>query len=141
MDNGRKNKDYDSEPVKFCSKCYSLKVTYEDALGLECCADCGSSEISEASLEEWEKKYVQRYGHKLVVKNEDPRKTYIFKLSIHDLKTRVYKSQHWREIIQGLYPHFPGGFGREDSIILLFDKLYKDDRMDDLRLLLLKKKY
>ena len=79
MDNGRKNKDYDSEPVKFCSKCYSLKVTYEDALGLECCADCGSSEISEASLEEWEKKYVQRYGHKLVVKNEDPRKTYIFK--------------------------------------------------------------
>ena len=140
MISATKKEDYNSEPVRYCSKCFSLKIKYEDTLGFECCADCGCSEISEAPIDIWEKKYIKKYGHRLVVKNEDPKKTYIFKLSINDLKTKVYKYLDWRTIVYSIYPNFPGGYGREDSIILFFDKLYRDNRIDDLRLLLWKMK-
>ena len=130
--------NYDSEPVKYCSKCYSLKIRYEEAIDSECCAECGSSDISEDSVYVWEKKYEQRYGHKFAVKNEDPTKSHIFKLSMPKLKAKVCDCPRWREIIYHIYPNFPGGWGKADSLILFFNKLYEDDRMDDLRLLLLK---
>lgn len=36
------------------------------------------------------------------------------------------------------YPTFPGGLGKLDSIILFFDKVIKDGRLDELRELLVK---
>ena len=140
MNNERNPNDYDSEPVKYCARCYSLKVKYEDAIDSECCAECGSSDIVEDSVYVWERKFEQRYGHKFIVKNDDPRKSYIFKLPISKLKQKVCDCPSWRELIHRLYSKFPGGLGKADSIILFFDKLYQDNRIDDLRMLLLKLK-
>ena len=72
-----KSDDYDSEPVKYCARCYSLKIKYEDALDSECCAECGSTDIQEAPIEEWEKKYERRYNRKFIQKTEDPKNTYL----------------------------------------------------------------
>jgi hypothetical protein len=40
-------------------------------------------------------------------------------------------------IIHSLYPRFPRGLGKADAIIMLFNFLIRDNRLDDLRLTLL----
>ena len=122
-----RNQDYDSEPVRYCARCYSLKVKYEESVDYECCGDCGSSDILEAPIEEWEKKYERRYGHKFTQKEQDPKNTFIFKLPLDKLKAKVYESSQWREIINAIYPKFPGGYGKADSIILFFDTLVRQN--------------
>ena len=133
--------DYNSEPVTFCSKCYSLKVKYEDSLGLDYCMDCGCSDVTTSSIEEWERLYESKYGKKFVTKSHDPKTTYIFNLSLGKLKKMVYESDEWEDIIHALYPHFPQGLSKIDSILLLFDRLIKDNKMDNLRSLLLERGY
>lgn len=133
--------DYNSEPVTFCSKCYSLKVKYEDSLGLDYCLDCGCSDVTTSSIEEWERLYESKYGKKFVTKSQDPKTTYIFNLSLGKLKKMVYESDEWKDIIHALYPRFPQGLSRIDSVLLLFDKLIKDNKMDNLRSLLLERGY
>lgn len=129
---------YDSEPVCYCTRCYSLKIKYEKAIGFDCCMECGSLDIAKAPIEVWEQLYERRYGRKHVEKNEDPRKSFIFKLPIEKLKSKVYDSPVWKKIIKSLYPKFPGGLSKVDSVILFFDKLIKDNRIDDLKLFLTK---
>lgn len=133
--------DYNSEPVTFCSKCYSLKVKYEDSLGLDYCMDCGCSDVTTSSIEEWERLYESKYGKKFVTKSQDPKTTYIFNLSLGKLKKMVYESDEWKDIIHALYPRFPQGLSKIDSILLLFDRLIKDNKMDNLRSLLLERGY
>ncbi len=130
--------DYDSEPVRYCARCYSLKVKYDETLDFEYCGDCGCSDIAEGSIEEWEKKYEGRYGSKFAVKNKDPKKSFIFSLSIEQLKTKIYQSEKWREIIKSMYPHFPGGYSKIDSLLLFFNTVLTQNRLDELKLLLLK---
>ena len=132
------NDNYDADPVLYCSRCYSLKIKYEEAIDSDCCMDCGCSDISESSIEEWEKLYEKRYGEKYVKRNYNPRNTLIFKMSLEELKTALFNNSEWRTIIESLYPKFPRCYSRTDSIILLFDKLCKDSRIDDLKFLLLK---
>jgi hypothetical protein len=133
-----KNQEYDSEPVKYCARCFSLKIKYEESIDAECCGDCGSSDILESSIEEWEKKYERKYGKKFVQKQEDPQKSFIFKMSLDKLKLKVYESNNWREIIKAIYPKFPGGYGKADSIILFFDTLIKQNKLNELKLFLYK---
>lgn len=130
--------EYNSEPVRYCAKCYSLKVKYEEALDGDYCADCGSTDILESPIEEWEEKYSKRYGHKFTVKEEDPNKTYLFKLSPKELMYKVSDNPKWKEIISKIYPHFPGGYSKADSIILFFDTLIKQNKLGELKLLLFK---
>lgn len=130
--------DYDSEPIEFCAECYSLKIKHEDAIDADYCGDCGCSNIREASVYEWEALYEKKYGHKYVVKTNDPKKSPVFKLPMSKLMDRLSNLQQWKEIIHSLYPRFPGGFGKADSIVLFFDKLVKDNRLNDLRMLLMK---
>lgn len=129
---------YDLEPVRFCARCYSLKIKYEEAIDADCCMDCGSSDTLTASIEEWENMYERRYGRKFVMKSNDPKRSPIFKLPISKLKDKVFESPSWRAIIKTLYPKFPKRLDKAESIILLFDKLVRDNRIDDLRLLLIK---
>ena len=138
MPENREINDYDAEPVRYCARCYSLKVKYEESLDSEYCADCGCSDILEAPFEVWEQKYEKRYGHKFAVKTEDPKKSFIFNLTTEELKTKVYKSDKWRDIIKSLYPKVPGGLSKADSIILFFHTLLKDNKINDLKFLLLK---
>lgn len=128
-----KMKEYDSEPVVYCSKCYSLKIVHEDAIDSDCCGECGCPDLKTLSFEEWEKLYAKRYGHKFVEASHDIRKSPIFQLSNDKLKARVFNDPSWREICRSLYPTFPNWLSKADSIILLFAKLYKENRLDDLR--------
>lgn len=132
-------REYDSVPVEYCSNCYSLKIKYEEVTDSEFCMDCGCSDILSTSIDKWEQMYEKKYGQKFVQKGEDVKNSPIFKVPISKLKMKVYEHPQWRGIIRDLYRKFPEGLGKADSIILLFDKLSKDNRLDDLRLLLLNK--
>ena len=131
--------DYDSDPWYYCATCLSPNIKHEESLDLDCCGACGSMNIVSSTFEEWEKKYIKRYGHKYVEKTEDPEKTYIFNLPFDQLKSRVYEDSHWKDIIHAIYPSFPGGLGRADSVILFFNTLIKDGKLGELKLLLLKR--
>lgn len=137
MPDYKKLKEYDSEPVVCCAKCYSLKIKYEDSIDADYCADCGSTDTIELPIEEWENLYKQRHGHKFVEGKKDLRRSPIFKMPIKELKCKVYDSPHLNEIIHNMYPKFPGGLSKIDSVLLLFDKISKDNRLDDLRLQLI----
>jgi len=136
MTNQERLKDFDSEPVEYCSKCYSLKIVHEDAYDCDCCMDCGSTEIETATIEEWEELYRKRYGHSYIKKSNDPRTSVFFKMSIQDLKMKVFNSNIVNLVAHTLYPGFPKGLSKTDTVLLLFDKLSKDNRIDDLRLYL-----
>jgi len=134
MSEQEKLKDYDSEPIAFCAKCYSLKIKHEDSLDIDYCGECGCSEIKEAPVHVWENLYEQKYGKKYVVKGNDPKKNPIFKLPLGKLMQKFADLKQWKDITLSLYPRFPGGFGKADSIVLLFDKLVKDNKLDALRI-------
>lgn len=57
--------DYNKTPVLYCKRCLSLNI--RDVVGIEnsdYCDHCGSTDIGECSIEEWETLYKSRYGHK-----------------------------------------------------------------------------
>lgn len=137
MSQQEKITEYDSEPIVFCAKCFSPKIKHEDALDIDYCGDCGCSEIREASVYEWEDLYENRYGHKYIVNKKDPKKNPVFLLSRSELMDRLYNLTQWKTIIHSLYPRFPKGYSKIDSIVLLFDKIVKDNRLDDLRIKLI----
>lgn len=128
----------DEDSVVYCTKCYSLKIKYEEAIGMDCCGDCGCTDFKTASFNDWEKLYKARYGHKFVRETGNIRNSPIFQMSNSQLKTMVYDNASWREICQTLYPTFPRWLSKADSVVLLFAKLYQDNRLDDLRMEMIK---
>lgn len=138
MSEQEKLNDYDSEPILFCARCLSLKVKHEDTIDADYCGDCGCSNIKEASFTEWESLYEKKYGHKYCEKGNDIKKNPVFKLSVPKLMQKLSGLQQWREVIHSIYPHFPSGYSKADSIVLLFDKLVKDNCLDDLRTIMIK---
>ena len=130
--------DHEEEPVKYCPRCLSLKIKYEELRDLEYCGDCGCTDVLETSFDDWEGKYERRYGHKFVEKNNDPRKSYIFNLSIKELKQKMYESNNWKSVIKSMYPRFPEGYSKIDTILIFFDQIIKDNKLDDFKILLTK---
>lgn len=126
--------NYNDEPVTYCARCYSLKIAYENSIGMDCCGECGCTDTRTASFNTWEELFKRRYGHKYVQETKDIRRSPIFLMTEKELKQQLYKSSHWKEICKTLYPNFPDGISRADSVILLFAKLCQDNRMDDLRI-------
>lgn len=56
--------DYNDEPVYYCADCLSLRIKNVECIeNSEFCDDCGSTNIKEASIEEWNELYKKRYGH------------------------------------------------------------------------------
>lgn len=131
-------KQFDEEPVVYCAHCYSLKIQYEDAVGADYCMDCGSSDTRESTIEQWESLYERRYGHKYAVKGNDVKKSPIFKLTIGKLKDKVFKCADWQGIIHDVYPRFPADLEKTDAILYFFDKAIKDNKLDGLRISLIK---
>lgn len=127
-------KEQEEEPVYYCARCYSLKIKYEESIGMDCCGDCGCTDFRTSSYEDWEKLYKQRYGHKFVEEVGDIRKSPIFQLSTNQLKEKVYDNPDWKEICKTLCPDVPNWLGKADTIILTFAKLYQENRLDDLRM-------
>lgn len=130
--------DYNEEPVCYCANCFSLKIQHEDTLDIDYCADCGCSEIKEAPISSWEQLYEKRYGKHFISRKADPKRAKIFSLPIDSLKAKVYESPYMRRIINALYPIFPQGLKRAEAVLTLFDKLIKDNRLNDLRIELIK---
>ena len=131
-----KTKDYDEEPVQYCARCYSLKIMHDDTTDSDICSVCGSTDIATTTIDRWEKLYKNRYGHKFVSRSNNPRDSIYFKMSIAKLKTKVYYSKYLQPILYSLYPNFPQGLSKSESIIMLFDQLSKDNRIDELRYML-----
>lgn len=132
--------DYDSEPVHYCATCLSLKIKHDDDLDIDFCCECGNTEMIESPFEVWEKKFEKKYGHKYAVKSEDPRKSPIFQLPLSKLMHKVSDHPKWESIIKSIYGYFPKGLSKADSIVVFFDKLVKDNKLDALRTLLYKMK-
>lgn len=65
MNNDKVN--YNEEPVYFCKHCLSLKIM--DVEGIDCCGDCGSTDIEESSIEHWEGLYKLKYNRALLNNN------------------------------------------------------------------------
>jgi hypothetical protein len=47
---------------------------------------------------------------------------------------KLFNLKQWKSIILSLYPRFPGGLGKADSIVLFFDTIIKDNKLTDFRL-------
>lgn len=59
--------NYNDEPVFYCKHCLSLKVRHIASMkDSEYCDECGSTDIQQASIEDWENLYKSKYGHKLL---------------------------------------------------------------------------
>lgn len=124
--------DYDDDDkVTYCANCYSLSIKEED--GLELCTKCGCLDTHTATFEEWEALYENRYKKKFVERNKNIRDSFIFKLPLDKLKSKVFNLTDYKKLINEIYPSFPKGLGRADSIVLLFDKVIKDNKLDLLR--------
>lgn len=56
--------DYNNEPVFYCKHCLSLYIrnipSVDDS---DYCDGCGSTDIGECSIEEWENLYKNKFGH------------------------------------------------------------------------------
>lgn len=54
--------EYNDIPVIYCSECLSLKISTVD--GIDYCEQCGSTDMKEANIFDWEKIYEDRYSEK-----------------------------------------------------------------------------
>jgi len=81
--------------------------------------------------------YRSRYGHLYVSERRDIRNHPIFQYTLSELRMRLLNRTDCMNIITKMYPKFPKGFGKKDSVFLFFDRLLKDNRVNDLRYYLL----
>lgn len=58
-----KDNEYDDIPVYYCKHCLSLLIKADEFVG-DFCADCGSTDIGETLIEDWEKLYFKKYKKK-----------------------------------------------------------------------------
>lgn len=57
--------EYNNIPVHFCKECLSLRVM--SVAGMDeasYCDDCGSTDIGETSIKEWDELYEKKHGFK-----------------------------------------------------------------------------
>ena len=60
--------EYNDEPVYYCEHCLSLKIKIVG--GYDFCDDCGSTAISTAHIDVWDKQYKERYGESFLETGE-----------------------------------------------------------------------
>lgn len=58
--------EYNAEPVLYCERCLSLRVLGVADSDMDYCDNCGSADIKETSIEDWENLYEARYGKKYI---------------------------------------------------------------------------
>ena len=59
--------EYNQEPVFFCKSCHSLKIkTVAIGSDLDYCDDCGSTDIDQTDINEWERVFEERFGFKYI---------------------------------------------------------------------------
>lgn len=60
IDQAVKLKEYNDVPVIYCKNCLSLKILTVD--GMDYCDNCGSTDMAETYIGEWEKLYADKYA-------------------------------------------------------------------------------
>lgn len=113
-----------------------MRIRHDDSVDVDWCMDCGGTETASANIDDWERLYEGRYGHKFVIRRNGPRDSKYFKMPLSKLKICLYESDVMDKIIHRLYPKFPEGLNKAESVIVLFDMLSSDNRIDDLRYML-----
>ena len=63
------NNEYDDEPVLYCKCCLSLNIGSIDMM--DCCNNCGSTDIGSTDIYSWNNLYIQKYKHPLIVNKSD----------------------------------------------------------------------
>lgn len=58
--------EYNDMPVFFCDDCLSLAILKMDDYNY--CKDCGSTNVKLTMIDDWERRYKQKYGKKLLQK-------------------------------------------------------------------------
>lgn len=53
--------EYNDIPVEYCKDCLSLKI--KDMSDIPYCDECGSTDIEETHIKDWEEKYKNKYGN------------------------------------------------------------------------------
>lgn len=141
MSKQSKVKKYDEEPVIYCASCYSINIRHDRDINLDYCGECGCTNLKTTNIYNWEKLFKDRYKHKFIEEKCNIKKSPLFTMSLDKLKDLIYKDIYWKELCKSIYPSFPDGLGRTDSIILLFDKLIQDNKLDRLRIELINQHY
>ena len=60
-DNNKTVQDFNDEPVLYCKRCLSLLIMEDECVG-DYCPECGSTDVGETQIEEWEKLYKKKYN-------------------------------------------------------------------------------
>lgn len=69
LNTNSQSNEYNNIPVLYCKNCLSLKIRDIPIIEDSCyCDDCGSTNIEECSIEEWDTLYKNRYGHSYLEK-------------------------------------------------------------------------
>lgn len=62
--------EYNNEPVFYCVKCLSLKIRDIPYMSdSDYCDACGSTNIQQTHIDQWEEMYEKKYGHKFLTKS------------------------------------------------------------------------
>lgn len=55
--------EYNDEPVFYCKECMSLRIqSVASGLDLDYCDECGSTDIEQSHINDWEQSYKDKYG-------------------------------------------------------------------------------
>lgn len=67
--NKEKQSEYNKEPIYYCKNCLSLRVRNIPLIEQsDYCDECGSTNIEQSTIEEWEEIYKNKFGHKYLDK-------------------------------------------------------------------------
>lgn len=131
--------NYDEEPVYYCKTCLSLSIKNEPVTDTDYCCECGSTDIGEAPIEVWEKMYEDKHHCKHLNAEQSVKNSYLWNLPYSKLMDIVFELPDWRDLILEIYPNFPRRYSKTESIMLFFDKISKENKLNFLKTLLIKK--
>lgn len=97
------------------------------------CKSCGCTEISQTDIRTWERLYESRYGHKYVERPADPVRARIGTLTWEELKRMFCTHRCCEGIIWQMYPRLSRRLPKADAMLLFFDKVMKDGRIEELK--------
>lgn len=61
--------EYNKEPIYYCAKCLSLKIRDIPYIPeSEYCDECGSTNVVQTQIDQWEQMYENKYGYKFLNK-------------------------------------------------------------------------
>jgi hypothetical protein len=132
------NEEYNSDPVYFCENCYSLYIKHDDFLDADYCAKCGCSNIVCTDIKDWEKLYENRYKRKLVTRAGDPNVIKVYGMTWKEIKQFICDSPKWESIVCRMYPHLRNRYGRADTLMMFFDLVTRQNRINELKDVLVK---